>query len=246
MCVVDGTMEYQGPPAVGRVDGAAMTSDAPRSEPEHPEDGGRRADQRRRLLRAIGAVVAEKGFAATTIADVVAHAHVSKRTFYEHFDDKLDCFLTSYRAGSAQLLRRMTAGATGDGPWPERLRSALRAYLTVLRDTPTATRTFTLEIQAAGPTAIALRREMHRRTADALRRLVDEIRVDHPALRPLDETMATAVVGAMTELILIAVADGRTDGLLDLDAPIVTLLHAVLTAADPPIPDRTTHERTTP
>lgn len=222
-----------------------MRADATQPAPDAPDGDDRRADQRRRLLRGIGAAVAEKGYAATTIADVVAHAHVSKRTFYEHFDDKLDCFLTSYRAGSLQLLRRMTAGATGDGPWLERLRSALRAYLSVLADTPPATRSFTLEIQAAGPAAIALRREMHRRTADTLRGLVDEIRVEHPSLRPLDETMAAAVVGAMTELILIAVADGRTDGLLDLDVPVLSLLHAVLTASDPPIPARTTHERTT-
>nr|WP_282600133.1 TetR/AcrR family transcriptional regulator [Patulibacter sp. SYSU D01012] len=188
-------------------------------------------------MRAIGTVVAEKGYAATTIADVVREAHVSKRTFYEHFDDKLACFLESYRRGNRGLVRRMRAGAAGDGPWPERLRAALRAYLAVLVDAPAVTRTFTMEIQAAGPEALALRRRMHRATADALREIVDDVRRENPELRPLDATTAAAIVGAMTELILDAVADGRTGELERLDVPVGRLLHAVLTApADPTEP----------
>ncbi|MGX6447417.1 TetR/AcrR family transcriptional regulator [Patulibacter sp. S7RM1-6] len=219
----------------------------PPADPDRPTTARSRADdQRLRLLRAIGTVVAEKGYAATTIADVVGEAHVSKRTFYEHFDDKLACFLESYRRGSGRLVRRLRAGARGDGPWPDRLRAALRAYLEVLVDAPAVTRTFTLEIQAAGPEALALRRRMHGATADALREAVDEIRADHPELRPLDATTAAAIVGAMTELVLDAVADGRTAELAGLAVPVGRLLHAVLTApADPTEPAADQGESTT-
>ncbi|WP_320671669.1 TetR/AcrR family transcriptional regulator [Patulibacter defluvii] len=208
----------------------------PRPDTADPIAAARIADQRRRLLRGIAAAVDEKGFAATTIADIVGHARVSKRTFYEHFEDKLDCFLTSYRAGSALLRRRMAEGAVGDGPWIERVRSALRGYLGVLADTPEVTRTFAVEILAAGPEALEVRREMHRRSAEQLQEVVERIREEHPELRPLSSPMAAAIVGAMTELVVVGLADGRTGELRELDGEIVFLLHAVLTAPEPPTP----------
>ncbi|EHN09169.1 Transcriptional regulator TetR family [Patulibacter medicamentivorans] len=216
-----------------------------RTTPADPIAAARTADQRRRLLRGIATAVDEKGFAATTIADIVGHARVSKRTFYEHFDDKLDCFLASYRAGSALLLRRMAAGAEGDGPWPQRMQAAIRAYLGVLADTPAVTRTFAIEIQAAGPEALELRREMHRRSAEQLRTLVDEVRREHPELRPLSPAMAAAIVGAMTELIVVALADRGDETLRDLDREIVFLLHAVLTAPELPEEVGAPHPQTT-
>lgn len=213
-----------------------MTDPQPPSTP--PEHGGD-ADPRRRLLRGIAAAVAEKGYVATTIADVVRHAHVSKRTFYEHFPDKQACYLEAYRRGTDRLGRRMLeAGVAAEGPWRERLRAAIGAYLAVLVDAPASTHTFTAEIQAAGPEAIAARRAMHRRTAEALIVVVDHVRRDEPGLAPLPPVLADAVVGALTELVGNAVADDRTDDLPALDEPILTLLAAVLTAPAGPPPSK--------
>ena len=61
------------------------------------------ASQRTRLLEAVGGAVAEKGYAATTIDDIVRGAGVSKKTFYEHFQDKLGAFLAAYEAASDEL-----------------------------------------------------------------------------------------------------------------------------------------------
>ena len=57
------------------------------------------ASQRGRMLAAIAEAVAEKGYAATTVADVVGRAGVSRKTFYEHFADKEECFLAAWDAG---------------------------------------------------------------------------------------------------------------------------------------------------
>ena len=54
------------------------------------------ASQRGRLLDAMARVVAEKGYGAASVADVIARAGVSRQTFYVHFRDKLDCFLAAY------------------------------------------------------------------------------------------------------------------------------------------------------
>ncbi|MEA2379823.1 MAG: hypothetical protein QOD13_3730 [Thermoleophilaceae bacterium] len=58
------------------------------------------ASQRTRLLEAVGRAVAERGYAAATIDDVVRGAGVSKKTFYDHFADKQECFLAAYEAAS--------------------------------------------------------------------------------------------------------------------------------------------------
>src|SRR3954447_16062528 len=88
------------------------------------------ASQRARLLEAVGRTVAEKGYAAATIDDIVRGAGVSKKTFYEHFDDKLGCFLAAYEAASDELYEHVRAAQEGgDGEWLERTRAGVHAYL---------------------------------------------------------------------------------------------------------------------
>ena len=65
------------------------------------------ASQRGRLLDAMAEAVAEHGYGATTIAHVVSRAGVSRKTFYEHFTDKEQCFLALYDAGIAYVLGRL-------------------------------------------------------------------------------------------------------------------------------------------
>lgn len=197
-------------------------------------------DPERRLLRAVGDAVAEHGYAATTVNHIVALAHVSKRTFYERYSGKAECFLESYRRGSDLLNRRLlAAGMAASGPSDLRLRAALRGYLSVLEEHPASTRTFTLEILSAGPQALELRREKHRRTAQTFIDLVDDIRRTDPTIRPLGDTQARAMVGAINELIVDELSSGSPAGLTDLDGPIVELLLAILTARIPaptPVP----------
>jgi AcrR family transcriptional regulator len=83
------------------------------------------ASQRTRLLEGTGRAVADKGYAATTIEDIVRGAGVSKKTFYEHFSDKLDCFLAAYEAASDELLEHVrraqdSAKEAGDDAYAKR------------------------------------------------------------------------------------------------------------------------------
>jgi AcrR family transcriptional regulator len=73
------------------------------------------ASQRTRLLEAVGRTVADKGYSAATIEHIVRDAGVSKKTFYEHFSDKLDCFLAAYEAASDELLAHVTAAQEAAG-----------------------------------------------------------------------------------------------------------------------------------
>ena len=84
-----------------------------------------------RLIEAMVQTVADKGYPATTVADVVERAGVSRKTFYEQFPDREACFLAAYDAGVEYVLGRLAeAGADLDGDWRERLRSNIE-YLPV-------------------------------------------------------------------------------------------------------------------
>jgi AcrR family transcriptional regulator len=141
------------------------------------------ASQRTRLLEAVGGAVAEKGYAATTIDDIVRGAGVSKKTFYEHFQDKLGAFLAAYEAASDQLYEHVRiaqdaaagAGSPAAGKaeesWLERTHAGLRAYLRWLAAEPALARVFLIEVAAAGPEALARRERLRDRYAGRMREL---------------------------------------------------------------------------
>jgi AcrR family transcriptional regulator len=187
------------------------------------------ATHRARLTGGLAAAIAEKGYAAATIADVVRHARVSKRTFYEHFADKEACFLALYSEASDDLLTVIAdAVARAPGGWDERLATAARAYFERVAAEPALIRTGLIEIRAAGPAARRLRREVQRRYADMLRRLSVEATAAEPAITPLSPELATAVVGGIDELMLEAVEEGEEARLGELADAAIELIRATL------------------
>jgi AcrR family transcriptional regulator len=185
---------------------------------------------RTRLVDGLAAAIEEKGYAHATISDIVRHAHVSKRTFYEHFEDKEACFLALFAAVSDRWLQVISEAAAPELPWKKRLHAAAHAYLSQLAQQPALTSTYLMEIRAAGPDALALRRAVIQRFADMIRSLVYEERARHPELRPMSRAMATAVVGGINELMHLAVEEERVTELADLSDAAVELICAVLTA----------------
>jgi AcrR family transcriptional regulator len=200
-----------------------------------PRADDRAGDHRLRLLEGMAAAVNEKGYAATTIADVARHARVSKRTFYEHFADREACFLACYAHGGELALDAVVAAAGRGGPWPERVRAATRAYLAILGARPALSRTLLVEVNGAGPRALALRRTVLERFAGLLCELVDAGRRDHPRLPELTPAMSTALVGGINELVLSTLE--RDAGRLDqLEETIVGFVEAVLHHRELPNP----------
>ena len=111
------------------------------------------------MMEAIAKAVAEKGYAATTVADVIDGAGVSRRTFYEQFDGKEECFLAAFDTGIGYLLSEMSRATRGVGDWRERMNAGVRTMLSVLAADPAFTRIGTIEVLAAGrPRSSAERR----------------------------------------------------------------------------------------
>lgn len=184
---------------------------------------------RLRLLEGFSAAVSERGYASTTIAHIVKHARVSKRTFYEHFADKEECFLALY-AEATEILRKGVEHAlrAPAASWLAQLEAGLDAYLSALEENPALTRACLLEIQAAGPRALELRLRGHAKFAAVLRDFVERTRKSHPELRPLTIPMATAVVGGIDELLLVNAEAGVKSRSGELRETAVELMRAVI------------------
>jgi AcrR family transcriptional regulator len=185
------------------------------------------------LTGGLAAAIASKGYAATTIADIVMHARVSKRTFYEHFADKEACLMALYEQGCTMLLAVVGSAAKGEQPkaWKEMINDGVTAYLNALEGMPAVTRTLLVEIQAAGPKAFRLRQQMQRRFADTLVEVVEEARAADPAIPKLSQLLAIALVGGVHEMML-QVSDpytGAGPSFTSLAPAVDELVYAILT-----------------
>jgi AcrR family transcriptional regulator len=185
------------------------------------------ASQRGRLLNAMAEVVAEKGYGATTVADVIARAGVSRRTFYEQFSDREECFLAAYETGVEVLLDTVREAGGGEDDPAGRMRARIRAYLETLAAEPAFARTFLIEVAAAGPRALARRAEVHERFAQLSAELLAEARAQAPALDDVPFELHLAAVGATNELVSRLVTAGRTAELPALEE-VVFRVHASL------------------
>jgi AcrR family transcriptional regulator len=174
------------------------------------------ASQRRRMLAAMVAAVAEKGYVATAVADVTKRARVSRATFYEQFEDKADCFVAAVQACVDQLV-----GAIGEQVEPglaprKALRELLRAYLAGLAAFPEGARVCLVEMYAAGPRAAAHRRQAQLEFGRLLRGIHTRLAAEGEPVRKLDDLDIELLVGGIGSLATNRVAQNETATLPDL------------------------------
>ncbi|MEA2445961.1 MAG: hypothetical protein QOJ12_3253 [Thermoleophilales bacterium] len=181
------------------------------------------ASQRGRMLDAIAEAVAHKGYAATTVGDVVGRAGVSRKTFYEHFGDKEQCFLAAWEAGVEILFRAIAQSQEGARGPVERMRTGLRAYLETLASEPAFARSFLIEVVAAGPRAEARRADVHAAFAALLEDSHTRARAEVDTLPDVPHEVFRAAVGAINELVSAYVREGRTADLAELEDTILYL-----------------------
>lgn len=182
------------------------------------------ASQRERILRALAETMAEQGFVATSVADVLRAAGVSRETFYQQFSSKEDAFMAAYDEAVAIVISGMGASIAGDGGGLgrlERLDQALGSYLETIAAEPAFARVFLLEVYAAGPAALARRAEGQQRFAAML---ADLLQVD--ARR--DAFAVEALVAATSSLVTTRLAANDLDALRALRGPIVDIAGRLL------------------
>jgi AcrR family transcriptional regulator len=186
-----------------------------------------RASQRERLIRGMLENVARRGYAATTVPEVVATARVSRNAFYEFFADKTDCFIAACNEEARGLLRAAVAFA--DEPdWLESIRLGVRAYLRWWAERPRFARAYFTGLPAAGDRAIAQRERTYELFAETFVEVGRRARLQQPALAPLPDIVPMLLVRAITELVAAEVRAGRTERLGELERDIVFVVVKLL------------------
>lgn len=173
-------------------------------------------NQRERLLNGVVEAVAEHGWNATTIAQITAAAKISRRTFYEYFKTKEDCFAAAYEMIVAHVLDSMLSAPGAGEEWPDRVRARLAALLDVLaRDTAVA-RCFLVEPLAAGGDIAARYRE-------AMQLLAAALRPEPPPSQLNMEVRDQALIGGIATLIVRRLNSGGVSRLPDLLSDLTEL-----------------------
>lgn len=167
---------------------------APREVVEH--------SQRTRLLAAMASAAAEKGYAHVAVADVIARAGVSRKSFYEQFNDKEGCFLAAYAAGVDMLLGAIDEALASTVDPFERTRVGVETYLRTLASNPDLARTALIEALGAGPAALDARAAVHARFAAQIGESLAAARALVPELPDAPPLRLRACVGAIDELVL--------------------------------------------
>lgn len=186
----------------------------PKPEASPPARGRQQAlvEQRIGLVLAMIDAVGQNGYRATTVADVIARAGVSRKTFYKHFANKQECFLTTYDLISAEALRRIADAYRRAEGRTARAQAAIGALFEAASESPEALRLAMVEIGALGSVGI----ERRERSVVAYQRFVVDAGEPAAGEGTLPDVAARAVVGGLNRILYQLVSSGNRAELFEL------------------------------
>jgi AcrR family transcriptional regulator len=174
-----------------------------------------------RILAAMADVASERGAGSVTVAHVVARAGVSRRTFYDLFADREECFLAAFEEAIGRAGGQVIEAYEQESAWRGRIRAGLWALLEWLDEEPALAKLLVVESLAAGPRALAPRASVLRVLVHA----VDEGRAAMPkkATQPPALT-AEGVVGAVLSVIHTRLSEARAKPLTGLLGELMSVI----------------------
>jgi AcrR family transcriptional regulator len=172
--------------------------------------------QRERLLKATTEVVSRKGYAATTVRDLLAQSGLSRRTYYDLYVDKEDCYLAAFGEIAAVIEQRVGNALETGGPARRSVRLAIEELADFCIEEPDAACAALVESLAAGHAGREARNELIARLAEAFAPQLAELRAASS-----DSTLiARATVGGIFELLYGPLARRDVERLRDLRGQI--------------------------
>jgi AcrR family transcriptional regulator len=168
-------------------------------------------NQRERLIAGIAEAIAENGYSGTTIAHITRAAAVSRRTFYEHFASKDECFVAAYDTVMKELQERVSAAFEAEEEWPRAIKAGIEAMLEFLSAEPNLARLCMVEALVAGPAVV----ERYDAAIQSFVPYFQEGRKGRPkeVLARLSPTTEEALVGGMVSLISRRIIAGKAEEL---------------------------------
>lgn len=203
--------------------------------------------QRLRLLEGLAASIREKGLSQTQVADIVRHAHASRRTFYNHFHDKEACLVEFVRLSGAGIADAVALAVDTDAPVTTRVDQAIESYLTVLGAEPRLA--VELSSPSAGARVVQAQREAMEQFAEFVVSLTGARPGDRAARAGLSSECAYLLVSGLRATVHRAIERG--EDIAGAGAAGKTLFKAALGAPASPLdsdlnPARTTRGRRPP
>ncbi|HMJ72396.1 MAG TPA: helix-turn-helix domain-containing protein [Solirubrobacterales bacterium] len=185
-------------------------------------------DQRERLIDAVPRVVAERGYEAMSVADIVKAAAVSRNAFYKNFADKQECFAAAHDAGHEQLFEILMRPCDATATIEERVGRSLDAGLDAMASDPDMARLLFVEAPSAGE-GIALRyHEWLQRYGTLLRSAAPDL----PARAIPAPEVEGVIVGGIASRVASELLHDRAKKLRDLEAPLVEYVLAFYRLGD--------------
>lgn len=174
--------------------------------------------QRMRILTSMVAVASELGTQSVTVARVVAHAGVSRKTFYDFFDDIDDCLREALERIVAVIAQRVREAYDTERVWADRIRGSLLAILEFFDEEPALARLCVIDSAAVGPAVLARRGEL----LDQLAAAVDEGR-EAARGEPLP-LAAQGIVGGVSAVLHARLLKPDQTALVELLGPLMSFI----------------------
>src|ERR1022692_2371058 len=176
--------------------------------------------QRARLLAGAVRAVDRFGYTRTTVSEITAHAHVSRRTFYELFDNSEDC-LAAMLDDAVERVRVLLAKSVDDGAgWRERVREGLGAILGFLDREPVLARVCIVESARGGQRILEAREQILTELAGA----IDRGRVEGDPRTDCPPLTAEGLVGAALSIVHTRVLRRESTPLVELQGELMAMI----------------------
>jgi AcrR family transcriptional regulator len=176
--------------------------------------------QRSRMLAAAVEAVEDVGYARMTVAQVISRARVSRKTFYDVFTDREDCFLAAFEQALSQARLIAQEAYGGESSWRDGIRAALARLLMFMDEEPGLAKLCVVEALGAGERVLDRRAKV----LDELAAVIDHGRMVTNGTREPPEVTAEGVVGAIFAVLHTRVLERGEEPLTDLLGSLMSMI----------------------
>ena len=170
------------------------------------------------MLGAMVELARERGPERVTVAHVVTHAGVSRRTFYELFDDREDCLIAALDRGLGRIAAVVLPAYRGEAEWCDRIRAGLTAMLEFFDEEPGTAALCVVDALGAGSKVLA-------RRAQVVHKLVGAVdRGRREAGQRQTRIVAEGVVGAVLGVLHARLHEENHKPLLGLRSQLMSMI----------------------